>query len=188
MNKVLFLDFDGVLNTNGFLKAVHAKAKEQGRKLLPIDDIDPSKVIILNRIVKETSACIVLSTSWRELFGAADTADFLFNSGFEGRVIGSTPNHIDITRKMSMVTPRWLEIHHWILANKDKVSKFAIIDDLSSAGGIDANLNFGRGLDIVIDKQIVSQIQSSFFQTDEEIGLTDELADKIIQILEGALK
>ncbi len=185
MDKVLLLDFDGVLNTNSFLKAVHTKAKEQGIKLSPIDDIDPSKVLILNRIVKETSAVIVLSTSWRELFGAADTADFLFNSGFEGRIIGSTPNHVEITKKMSMVTPRWLEIHHWILANKDKVSKFAIVDDLSSAGGVDANLNFGKGLDIHIDKQIVSQIQANFVQTDDEIGLTNELADRIIGILNG---
>lgn len=185
MNKILFLDFDGVLNTNSFLKAVHTKAKEEGRKCLPIEDIDPSKVSILNRIIKETSAVIVLSTSWREIFGAADTADFLFNSGFEGRIIGSTPNHVEITRKMSLVTPRWLEIHHWIMANKDKISKFAIVDDLSSAGGVNANLNFGRGLDIHIDKQIVSQIQASFVQTDDEIGLTDELADKIISILKG---
>ena len=53
--KVIFLDFDGVLNSEKYLRKVggHGVA------------IDPTRMELLKQIVLETGAKIVLSTSWR---------------------------------------------------------------------------------------------------------------------------
>lgn len=50
--KVIFLDFDGVLNSRSF-RAVRS------------DIIDEKHMTFLRRIVEATGAGIVLSTSWR---------------------------------------------------------------------------------------------------------------------------
>lgn len=54
--KVVFLDFDGVLNGDAYVR-------RQGRFGVIID---PSKMELLRRIITETDAKIVLTTSWRE--------------------------------------------------------------------------------------------------------------------------
>lgn len=54
--KIIFLDFDGVLNTEQYIRA------RGDRGLL----LDPDRLRLLKEIVCETDAKIVLSTSWRE--------------------------------------------------------------------------------------------------------------------------
>lgn len=54
--KVIFLDFDGVLNTEKYI----CECGEYGVV------IAPSAMAILKRIIDKTKAKIVLSTSWRE--------------------------------------------------------------------------------------------------------------------------
>lgn len=53
--KVVFLDFDGVLNSDRYIR----NCEEEG--LI----IDPARMELLKRIVKSTNSVIVLSTSWR---------------------------------------------------------------------------------------------------------------------------
>ena len=54
--KIIFLDFDGVLNSEKYVK----NCGEYGVI------IDPLRIILLKQIVDATNAKIVLSTSWRE--------------------------------------------------------------------------------------------------------------------------
>jgi len=107
--KVLFLDFDGVLNeyypnnerllsenfdhyfkqykeSKNFIHEVMNKynLKEQYPKapwLGAIEDLDFDKVRILNRVVKETGCKIVFSTSWRGM-GIENLALYLTLTGF----------------------------------------------------------------------------------------------------------
>ena len=54
-----FLDFDGVLNSDEYVR----RCGHFGVIL------NPEKMELLKHLVKETDACIVLSTSWREHWG-----------------------------------------------------------------------------------------------------------------------
>ena len=55
--RVLFLDFDGVLNSDKYNS--ERDWRTQG-------NIDETRLPLLRRIIDETGAVIVLSTSWRE--------------------------------------------------------------------------------------------------------------------------
>lgn len=54
--KILFLDFDGVLNSEKYIRSCGKYGVI----------IDPSGMILLKKLVETTDAKIVLSTSWRE--------------------------------------------------------------------------------------------------------------------------
>lgn len=85
---VLFLDIDGVLNSEAFF------ARQRGRGLTIISSkpelIDPAAVTHLNRIVRETGCLVVLSSSWR-LHNLGDVIEWLRVRGFEGTIFGATP-------------------------------------------------------------------------------------------------
>ena len=59
---IILLDVDGVLNSNEFAK--HC-LEEEGYDPFDCDDLDPRAIRNLKRIVEETSASIILSSSWR---------------------------------------------------------------------------------------------------------------------------
>ena len=63
--KVIFLDIDGVLNSEKSInKNLKKFGKEKGQHaLMP----DRSHIKLLNHIIKETNCKIVLSSSWRIL-------------------------------------------------------------------------------------------------------------------------
>lgn len=63
--KVIFLDVDGVLNSNHYFDKVHKK-RVNGKKI-PSCDIDERFVKNLKWLVEKTGAKIVLSSSWRIL-------------------------------------------------------------------------------------------------------------------------
>lgn len=59
---VVFVDCDGVLNSDEFAK--HC-LEEEGYDPFDCDDLDPRAIRNLKRIVDETGASIILSSSWR---------------------------------------------------------------------------------------------------------------------------
>jgi hypothetical protein len=115
------------------------------------DHIDPVLTALFARIVKETDSKIVLSSTWRiETRNKLLVEAALAQHGLE--LFGSTPV---IKREWPEWTQRRDEISAWLEGNE--VDKFAIIDDFPDA-----------------------EIEGSFFQTDEKIGLTAEMAEKVI--------
>jgi hypothetical protein len=79
--KVLFLDIDGVLNSNAWYK-------QYGDQNIPRPPLDRDAVRRLDRIVRTTGAFIVLSTSWR---GDRRIPVWLLVNGCSGAVVGRTP-------------------------------------------------------------------------------------------------
>ena len=86
--KIIFLDFDGVLNSEKYLHS----CGQFGVVL------DPSRLILLEQIVKATGAQIVLSSSWREHWGqtlsACDETGITINKIFNEhglKVFDKTP-------------------------------------------------------------------------------------------------
>jgi hypothetical protein len=136
--KVLFLDIDGVLNTPKLIRK------------FGFDFIDDILVALVARIVKETEAKIVLSSTWR--LEDKDKRLVIKALANHGLYIHDYTPHI---KTEGTWTERRVEIQTWL--DQNTVTKFAIIDDWADAG-----------------------IGDSFFQTKEEIGLTVDIAEKII--------
>lgn len=118
MNKIIFLDVDGVLNT-----LTTVRESSDG---LPF--VDTRKILRLREIVERTGAKIVLSSSWR--YGATKGATVREQMTYcelqeEFRRL-RCPLWIDITPCFPM-TKRWKEINAW-LAEHD-VDNFVILDD-----------------------------------------------------------
>ena len=107
--KVIFVDVDGVLNS-------HKTIRKFGH-----DFIDPILVALVERIVRETGAKIVISSSWR-----IDPKDME-----KVRRAFSNVKIFDQTPRINRDFPNWVErkeeIQSWL--DHHQVSKFAIIDD-----------------------------------------------------------
>jgi hypothetical protein len=104
--RVIFLDIDGVLNRIG---------TNDGNNYF-----DPDCVDQLRRIVKETGAKVVLSTSWREF---ADWKNMLIQFFHAIRI-----EVIDCTAVKENEN-RTEEIKEWIRNNQDKVKNYVVLDD-----------------------------------------------------------
>lgn len=105
--KVIFLDFDGVLNCRKYL-LTH---ENQGVA------IDPERLALLKQIVDATDAQIVLSTSWREQWQNGDSEIDRIFAGF--RILDKTPQ---------LPTGRESEIKSW-LDDHPEAGNFVVLDD-----------------------------------------------------------
>ncbi len=108
--KILFLDFDDVLNT--------AETLARG-ELFEMANID-----VLNAVVDRTDTAIVVTSMWRLGATLDELEDLLIDAGVHasGRVIGSTPCLAD--------GPRGAEISAWLHQSSMPTSRFAILDNL----------------------------------------------------------
>jgi hypothetical protein len=110
--KVIFLDFDGVLNSRRFL----VRRNLAGR----VDDaIDPEAVARLNQIIARTGAKVVISSTWRSTDSLDRIISILQSHGFAGEVIGTTP---------VLSGSRGGEIKAWLDGSR-RVKAFVILDD-----------------------------------------------------------
>ena len=150
--KIIFLDVDGVLNCTTDWSG-------------PNDDgpatLDPVKCDMLARIVRETDAVVVLSSTWRLIPGRA--LDKL-TAWLLKRNVTIHSYTKDLTSELGHCMIRGYEIARWMQNNANQFPnpRFVILDD-------DDDIN---------------QNQLPFFvQTSMKTGLTPELADKAIAIL-----
>jgi len=114
--KVIFLDFDGVLNSERYVK-------NSGQFGVIID---PSRMELLKKIVDATEAKIVLSTSWREHWdkasGGCDKIGLQINEIFGefGLDIFDKTPELNLRREQ--------QIECWLAEHPD-VDKFVVLDD-----------------------------------------------------------
>ena len=166
MNKVIFLDIDGVLNTKEF----HSKMTKD----TPKDEFgyafDPVAVANLAHIIEETGAVIVISSSWK-FYGVTRLREMWKLRNLPGRVLDITPNTIsdDILlnanlEEMELGVCRGNEIKEWLSKHQGKVSNYVIIDDFD---------------DLLPEQEDHAVI------TDTLIGITEWDSNKAIMILNG---
>ena len=117
MDKIIFLDVDGVLNDKS-----------------TFPDMCPDKVQLLKYIIEKTSAKIVVSSAWRygginedslihEQLMKSDPKGVVFNS-----IIGMTPRPGFVDPPLPANHVRGHEIARWI-EDVDFCGKFIILDD-----------------------------------------------------------
>jgi hypothetical protein len=110
---VIFLDIDGVL----------APIRQWDR----YGDLDPACIQVLNEIVIDGGADVVVSSTWRHGRTVEELQDMLQAQGFVGSVVGTTPSDI-------RGAYRGDEIAAWLAANA--VVGFVIIDDHADMGDL----------------------------------------------------
>ena len=115
INNIIFLDIDGVLNSDKYFDSISNK-----ECINPVDrlmlDIDMSKVKLLLEIVGRTNAKIVITSSWRRMKLYPYIKERLVSMGLP--VIGETP---------FLEGQRGEEIRAYLADNQ--VDNFCIIDD-----------------------------------------------------------
>lgn len=134
--KIIFLDIDGVLNSGRSWIAFAHKTKQLDQEFSEADDpyfermtintIDPVAVGLVNKVLRDFDAKIVLSSSHRKHFPDGPEKlelirKYLTRLGLEGeRCIGFTP---------SLYRKRGEEIEKWLNDHRQYVTHYIVLDD-----------------------------------------------------------
>lgn len=144
--KVIFLDFDGVINSTTFMMRIDGhKGHEK---------ISEEMVGRVNRIIEETGAEVVVSSTWRKLHDLDELQKFLDKNGFVGELMDKTPPNFGMTERGDIIQ-LWLDEHPF-------VEEFVVIDD---------------------DTDMTAIPDENFINTDTTVGITNEHVEEAIDIL-----
>lgn len=124
--KIVFLDFDGVLNSEAFFRSNRNQYTR---------DLDRDAVARLTRIVTESGAKVVVSSTWRIDTSINELRAILERHGFSGEVLDVTPTSVhDAGDHVSSSSERWRQIDTWLVAHAGEWSSYIILDDLTDMG------------------------------------------------------
>lgn len=133
-DRLIFLDIDGVLWTYRHAEWLTNHGKSRRHGLFPC--LDPACVQRFNRLVAETGALVVVSSTWRKMRPLDVLKKELSAQGVRARIVGATPDLNAGPRGVSdPIAFRGDEIAAW-LATHQTPSAFAIIDDDADMGAL----------------------------------------------------
>ncbi|CDC28619.1 putative uncharacterized protein [Prevotella sp. CAG:386] len=167
-SKIIFLDFDGVLNTEHHQRQLLYERKAWQDKYGTC--FDPEAVKQLQTIVDMTHADIVIESSWKYL-GLEAMQEMWQDRQLPGRVIDITPSVISdsmlLSTDLERTSPSALhckgaEIASWLYDNNIQDAPYAIIDDEY----------------VILESQLPHLVLTNPYD-----GLTEELAMRAINIL-----
>jgi hypothetical protein len=183
--KVIMLDHDGVIclsNNWGsrYKKQIKVRTKlTQSVKELPVDarfdNFDKKAIKVLNEILEQTGAEIVVSSDWRIWCSVEEMGDYYESQGIIKRPIDFTGNVIDQSkvtwhRNWDSEGTRSLEIQAW-LEQHPEVTHWVAIDDLDmSKKGISYSMEFEHewGLDNFV---LTSRVNEGI----KQVGVKDKI-------------
>lgn len=121
--KIIFLDIDGVLNSDMYEANRTDKLND--------NSIDPSRVKLLADLVKATDAKIVLTSTWR-----VDWNKIPLLCGDFGKYLNQCLAMYDLaifdkTPLISYLGDRRKEILTWLAHHRKEVESFVILDDMN---------------------------------------------------------
>ena len=165
--KIIFLDFDGVLNTEHYQGLLRFQGK-------PWQDeygafFDPNAVKQLKRIIDATGADIVIDSSWKYL-GLDAMKELWEVRNLPGKIVDITPSSVSDEYLLkadfndldtSMLHCKGLEIASWLSEQEEEI-RYVIIDDEY----------------VILDSQV-----SHFILTNPYEGITEEQTNRAISIL-----
>ena len=173
--KVLFLDIDGVLNSeNWFAYRIYCVKNNMVNILMNFVDtddrnikhkltmLDDRAIANLNRIIEETGCKVVLSSSWRSSIESENifTQDLLKLKGFKYEFYDVTPRlwFSDFSIRRGEEIKFWLDKE----SEKHEIESFVILDD---------------------DSDMLPEQMNNFIHIDGQVGLTDRDVLAAIEIL-----
>ena len=174
--KVLFLDIDGVLNSenwfgyrlyciknNMFNEVINFVNTNDERIKYKLSMIDDRAIANLNRIIEETGCKVVLSSSWRSCVEAENTlTEYLLKlKGFKYELYDVTPRlwFNDFSIRRGEEIKLWMDKE----SEKNEIESFVILDDDYS--------------------DILPEQMNNFIHVDGQVGLTDRDVFTAIEIL-----
>lgn len=163
--KVIFLDFDGVLNSAAsFLWEKRKKTINIANTLSPICASNLQYILD-----KASDVKIVISSTWRKLHTLNELSNILDSYGVKARIIGKTP--------ITFGGDRGREIRQWLEENPN-VTQYVILDDDGDALG---------ALSIYDEKtdKYTTDPKGHFFRTTWEDGLTIKAAAQVAALFRG---
>ena len=153
--KIIFLDIDGVLNSNKSIIQFNENGYGGYFNDLPVKEtIDP-----LNKLTDLTSAKIVISSTWRKLHNILSLSYIFYLCGIKAELIGVTPIVHNVQRGVEI--KNWLESPSIIGGGVTEVTNFVILDDDSD----------------------MEPLMKHFVKIDNRVGLTFNDVNKAIKIL-----
>jgi len=160
MRKIIFLDIDGVLSPRWW----NSDKQSDNYGCL----FDAKAVANLAKIVEETDAEIVISSSWKDM-GLVELQNMWRDRDLPGKIVDITPDYMsdelllkEDSADMDYLYERGSEIQGWLLLHGDDVGRYVIIDDMDD---------------------ILPEQQSHFLQTDPEFGITNDDVKKVVHLL-----
>lgn len=158
MKKYIFLDIDGVLVMD--FNNYDLEKNRCNFDLLAVEN--------LNHLISKTDAQIIVSSCWRyhyrnNLKGLQDLFKD-YNFKYANNIIGTTPSISFPKLEVTMSVPRGIEIEYWLRQHTDTIDqyRYVIIDD---------------------DGDMMLWQKDNFIQTKTDEGLTFNVANKCIEIL-----
>jgi len=125
--KLIFLDIDGVLNSNNWFK----HCDEVLGKGQLTNNFCPEAIEELNHIVKTTEAKVVITSTWRVLQSKKELQKHFKEEGLNCEIIDTTP---------VLKTERGIEIQTWLDQTKLTIEAFVIIDDINDMPSLEEDL------------------------------------------------
>jgi HAD domain in Swiss Army Knife RNA repair proteins len=131
--RVVFLDIDGVLNSDRFF-AEHPWP--DGASWWSAAAIDPAAVQRVNALVAQTDAVVVLSSSWRKRASLDELNELLASRGLARPVIDVTPRLYRSVDGLRLT--RGDEILAWLAAwSGPMVEAFVALEDEEALGAVE---------------------------------------------------
>ncbi len=146
--KVIFLDHDGVICLSSEWGGRFKKQRNAGRKLsqsidsLPVlarfDNFNKKSIDVLNDILEETNAEIVVSSDWKRWANVEEMGEYYESQGIKKKPIGFTKNlgecdvpiNFQWSRQWDLEQSRSLEIKQY-LQDHPEVTHWVAVDDLN---------------------------------------------------------
>ena len=146
----IFLDFDGVLNSNRYISDNFGSFKAPKEKTYYIlEHLDPLAIKRVNKLLEILNAEVVISTAWRKAFNLETIIEILKSKGFTGNVIGETK---------ILYTSRGVEIQDWLNENRVAADQIIILDDNNDMLHLSHRLIRTSFDDGMLDKHILQAV------------------------------
>lgn len=168
MDRIIFLDFDGVLNTEKY------QTELRGRRRSTVDTygpkFDPEAVLNLQKILHEVpDAKIVIESSWK-LEGLQWIKDMWVSRELPGSIYDITPDYLygpvninlETIDDFRMLVGKGNEIRQWLFENEPTGCNYVILDDVPD---------------------FLPEQEEHVILTNPTTGLTDQNAAEAIRIL-----
>ena len=155
--KIIFLDIDGVLNSDKYLESCTDKSED--------NRIDLSRVKLLADLVKSTDAKIVLTSTWRVDWNMIPLLCGDFGKYLNKCFATYGLSILDKTPVISLLGGRHKEILTWLSRHRSSVESFVILDDMDN------------GWEELYGRVVITNPQG--------YGLEEEHVQKAIELLNG---